>query len=73
VTAVSARAATAALLAFVCFVTVRGTSMSAVAGDEPHYLVRVLVWGSRTAKKWNGFRGAEACYCRRAWSGTSRK
>jgi hypothetical protein len=45
VTAVSARAATAALLAFVCFVTVRGTSMSAVAGDEPHYLVRVLVLG----------------------------
>ena len=31
--------ARAAILAFLCFLTVRVTSMSALAGDEPHYLV----------------------------------
>lgn len=31
--------ARAAILAFLCFVTVRFASMSALAGDEPHYLV----------------------------------
>jgi hypothetical protein len=39
VTAASARAVCAALLAFLCFVTVRVTSITALAGDEPHYLV----------------------------------
>ena len=34
-----AASARAAILAFLCFVTVRFASMSALAGDEPHYLV----------------------------------
>jgi hypothetical protein len=36
---VNSASARAAILAFLCFVTVRVTSMSAFAGDEPHYLV----------------------------------